>query len=510
MTFSKFVFAFLSVFFFYSSSNAYIKDKKYELTFYHISDSHGAFYKSPTTQLGGFASLATMVQTERKLAHQDRRAFFLTSSGDVNTGTPESDLLKGKPDFLAMNLLKFDAMALGNHEFDHPWPHIAEQKSWVGFPFLSANIHSRSLLRFPVIPYVILEKEGVKVAFLGLTTESTPFESLPSNSVGLTFDPTIETAKTWVPFLKQRADIVVILSHIGWCVLSPCSNPNDNLLAREVPDIDIILGGHSHTDMDEARIENGVIVLHPFEKLQKVAVLNIEFLNGEVLYKNSSLKKIDAPEDETVLEVMNGFLEEGRKILDTRVGYSDVFLNGERPDVRIQETNLANLITHTVEQRTKADVVVINSGAIRAGILEGPVTYGDIYKVLPFGNEVCTLDLNGAELFAYLSKIATMLPGDGNFPHIRGVELTTNTSNEITFIRINGKVLKKDKVYKIAMNEYMAEGGDFYPKVDDKPTFLNTGFSMEYLLRNYFEVNPLVTDNEIIKVKNYYKRHASH
>ncbi|MBV2168297.1 MAG: 5'-nucleotidase C-terminal domain-containing protein [Bdellovibrio sp.] len=501
---TKFFILFLSLL---VSSTAFTYDagKKYDLTFFHVSDTHGHFYKSPANNEGGFAILSTLVKNARQEARQNNSLFFLTSGGDVNTGTPESDLLLAEPDFRAMQAIGFDAMAIGNHEFDKHWQVLSQQHSWAQFPFLSANIRSAKAQYLPIIPFIIKEEQNLRVAFLGLTTEDTPFLSLPANTQGLIFDPAIATAQKWIPFLRQRADVVVVLSHLGWCPLGNCAAPNDVLLARAVPGIDLILGGHSHSSLPVPEVENGTFIFHTFEKNQKVGILNLEFLDGKISLKSSELKPIAGEEDPALLAILDPLRQLSAEKLKTVVGETPVFLDGERANVRYKETNLGNLVTKTLQLRTQADLTLINSGGIRASIAPGPITYGDIFKVLPFGNTVCTVELTGAELVKYMEVIAKMNPGEGNFPQMSGVTLTTNTENKILELKINHEEIKAEKIYKLAMNNFMAEGGDFYPKVKDLPSFIDTGLTVEYIFRSYI-VDQKVIDPKEFEITNYYQR----
>lgn len=488
-----------------SSGFSYEAGKKYPITFYHVSDTHGGFFKAPNASGGGFAILSTFVKQARKEAHETGSLFFLTSGGDVNTGTPESDLLLGEPDFRAMNALGFDAMAVGNHEFDRPWKYLLVQQGWAQFPFLAANIHPEKPQAFPIIPYVIKEEHGLKVAFLGLATENTPIQSLPTNSVGLVFDPAIATAKTWVPFLRQRADVVVVLSHIGWCPLGDCMAPNDVILAHEVSGIDLILGGHSHTNMENPEVENGTYIFHTFEKALKVGILNMEFSEGRLQLKKAELKPLIGDEDPEMLALFEPLLKQSSDKLKIVVGETSVLLEGERTQVRTRETNLGNLITKAVKLRTQADLAILNSGGIRASIAIGPVSYGDIYKVLPFANTICTVELSGQELINYIAQIATMAPGEGNFPQMSGVSLATDVDNKVIDLKINQEPVRLQGRYKIAMNNFMAEGGDLYPKVKGLPSFIDTGLTMEYIFRSYIEKERVIR-GEDIAVTGYYQR----
>lgn len=484
---------------------SYEPGKKYQLTFYHVNDTHGAFYKSSVTNEGGFAILSTLVKNARKEASQAKSLFFLTSGGDVNTGTPESDLLFGEPDFRSMHFLGFDAMAVGNHEFDRNWEHLFVQQAWAQFPFLAANIRGLFAQPLPIIPYIIKEEQGLKIAFLGLATEETPFLTLPSNTKGLAFDPSIETAKKWVPFLNQRADIVVVLSHLGWCALGTCASPNDVFLARSVPGIDLILGGHSHSALAAPDYVNGTYIFQAFEKNQKVGILHMEFLDDKLTLKNSELKTISGEEDPNLLAILNPLIQSFAGKLKVVVGETSVFLDGERTNIRFKETNLGNLVTKSVQYMTSSDIAILNSGGIRASIPAGNITYGDIFKVLPFSNTICTVELTGNEIKTYMEKIALLLPGGGNFPQMSGVSLTTDVENKILSLKINNQDIQDSKVYKIAMNNFMAEGMESYPKVSNLSSFLNTGITMDAALRTYIEKHKVINAKDI-EVTGYYQR----
>lgn len=499
------LFLYFFIFLYSSFGYSYESGRKYQINFFHVSDTHGAFYKSPTTNSGGFAILSTMVQQARQESNQDGALFFLTSGGDVNTGTPESDLLMAEPDFTAMRAIGFDAMAVGNHEFDHHWKYLLVKQGWAQFPFLAANIRPAKPQAFPIIPYIIKQKYGLKVAFLGLATEHTPFQSLPANSVGLIFDPAIATARQWVPFLRSQADIVVVLTHIGWCPLGDCVSPNDVLLARQVPGIDLILGGHSHTSMEKPEVENGTYIFHAFEKNQKVGILKTEFLDGQFKVRDSALAPIEGEEDPAIVELLEPLMQQSAERMKAVVGETAVLLDGERTQVRSMETNLGNLITKTFRLRTHSDIALLNSGGIRASIAAGPVTYGDIFKVLPFGNTICTVEMTGADLVKYMAQIATMLPGDGSFPQMSGVTLKTDTANNVLELKINGEFVQSQRTYKLAMNNFMAAGGDFYPDVKKYQSFIDTGLTMEYIFRTYIEETKVITGEDIVET-GYYQR----
>lgn len=496
MKLNKKLFIFVLMLLFAFSSYAYEAGRKYPLSFFHVNDTHGNFYKDQNG-VGGWAILSTMVNEARKNAQLLNGDVFLTSGGDVNSGVPESDLLRAAPDFKAMSAMKFTAMVLGNHEFDFPWSHLQVQQSWANFPFLSANIKPNSKYPFPVRPYLIKNVHGLKVVFIGLTTEELPYSAMPANTEGLKVLSAITTVKRLLPEIKAYADVVVVLSHLGL--------EEDRRLAREVSGIDIILGGHSHSDMTEAELQNKTIIFQAFEKNKKVAKIDVQFFNGKLTLKKSEVLPIIGVEDPAILDILDPLKKESEEKLKVVIAETAVFLDGERVNVRSGETNLGNLLGLAIKQRTAADVVLINSGGIRSSIPVGPITYGDLIRVHPFGNIICTVVLKGSELIKYFETIATMLPGEGNFPQMAGVFLKTDRDNKILDLKINGASVVLDKDYKLAINNFMAQGGDRYPKVSDKPTFVDTGLTMEYMFRSYVQEKKVI-DDSLISVKNYYQR----
>lgn len=496
---------FMLLFFTVSITTAYEPNKKYSLTFYHINDTHGAFYKSPVTGEGGFAILGTIIKEARKNADKSESLLFLTSGGDVNTGTPESDLLLAEPDFRSMKALKFDAMVLGNHEFDQPWPNLIKQHSWAQFPFLAANVHPVDNEPFPVLPFIIKEAKGLKIAFLGLITEHTKFLSAPDNVKGLVFDPAIETAKKWVPYLNKRADVVVVISHLGWCSLGKCHSPNDVLLAQSVPGIDLILGGHSHSSFSKPDFVNGTYIFQAFEKNQKLGAIKIEFLNDRVTLISSEQKPISGKEDPEILAIINPFLKLISSKLKKVIGTTTVYLDGERTNIRYTETTLGNLITKAMKVVTTTDFAIMNSGGIRSSISIGKISYGDVLKSLPFKNKVATVTMTGQEVIDYISKVIKMLPGEGNFPQMSGIQVIASKENKIIDIKINNLAVNKNKKYKLALNTYIAEGMELYPKVSHLKSYQETELTVDQVVVNFFKKNPSVKAKDV-EITNYYKR----
>jgi len=489
-------------------SLGYELNKKYNLEFYHVNDTHGVFEKSNKTNAGGFGILSTMVKEARARASQTKTIFFLTSGGDVNTGTPESDVLFAEPDFRSMGAIGFDAMVLGNHEFDHHWSHINKQQKWAGFPFLAANIKNKTKKKFSVLPYVVKEVYGLKIAFLGLITDQTKLLTLPANTKGLEITSAVETAKYWVPILRKQADVVVVLTHLGWCDLGQCQEPNDVQLAMSVPGIDLILGGHSHTLMKQADVVSGTYIFQSYEKNQKVGVLQAEFYNGKFAVNSSEVKDIIGAEDQVIVRMQEPLKSLSQKKLKTVVAYSKIFLDGERESIRYKETELTNLILMIFRKKTNSDIAILNAGGIRASLEPGDITVADIHRVLPFPNTLCTVELSGEKLIKYMNSIVLFNTGEGDFPHFSGVNLKTNSENKIIDIKINGQTINLKKKYKIVVNNYIAEGGDGYPQIKNETTFKDSGLIMKNVFHDYLKKKKIINSKDVSLI-NYYQRHVA-
>ena len=182
-------------------AQAYEKDKTYKITILHTNDHHGHFWRSEYGEYG-LAAQKTLVDGIRKEVAEEGGSVLLLSGGDINTGVPESDLQNAEPDFKGMNLVGYDAMALGNHEFDNPLETLRIQEKWATFPFLSANIYKKSTGERLFKPYAVFDKQGVKIAVIGLTTDDTAKIGNPGNFPDTEFRVPAEEAKKVVEALR--------------------------------------------------------------------------------------------------------------------------------------------------------------------------------------------------------------------------------------------------------------------------------------------------------------------
>lgn len=468
--------SFLLLFILVSCATPYRPEKTYSLTLLHTNDHHGRFYANRDGEWG-LAARSTLIQKLRHDIEKNDGNVLLLDAGDVNTGVPQSDMLDAEPDFKGMARLKYDAMAVGNHEFDNELSVIRKQESWAGFPFLSANIYKNGKRLFK--PYIIKNVEGLKVAILGLTTKDTPIKSKYEGHEGTEFRDPIEEAKLLVPELKKKAHVVIAVTHMGHFPNEThgSDSPGDVTLARQVNGIDVIIGGHTQLPLFKPDVQNGTVIVQAHEWGKYVGRVDLLIKNGKVQLGNYVLIPVNhkngtekIAEDKEMLEFLTPFKEKGDKTLLVPVGKSAVKLEGDRAIIRSQETNLSNLITEAYRSKFSADLGLSNSGGIRDSIPAGVITYESVLTVLPFGNDIVTVKLTGKELKVYLTDILTKLtPGTGSFAQFAGLEAEFNAkSQSFKKLVIANKPFEANKVYTLAMPSFIATGGDGWPNLKTK------------------------------------------
>jgi 5'-nucleotidase/UDP-sugar diphosphatase len=517
-----------------------IKDKTYHFTILHTNDHHGRFWKNADGEYG-MAAQKTVIDQIRAQVKADGGQLLLLSGGDVNTGVPESDMQDAEPDFKGMRKLGFDAMVLGNHEFDKPLPILAKQQKWANFPMISANVYRGNKPMFEA--YKIFNKGGLKIAVMGLTTDDTRKAVSPDNlqfsdtwvsgrvsnpksTAGIEFRKPADVAAKLVPVLRTQADVVIAATHMGhYTDANHGSNAaGDVELARAVNGIDLIVGGHSQNPVcmkaenvrDDAYVpggeckpdrQNGAWIVQAHEWGKYVGRADFEYKNGQLnLVKYAlipiNLKKSvtgadgkktkvlytdEITENPEMLAMLTPFQEKGQKVLSVEIGATNGTLDGDRNRVRSQSTSLGNLIAAAMQEKLKADFVVLNSGGVRDSIADGKITYKDVLKVQPFGNTLGYAELSGAQVMDYLNAALKMSAGSGGFPQFAGVKAVYD-NGALRDVFIKNQPLDLKKTYRLGVGDFMAAGGDGYPKLKGvNPSYVNTGFVDADVLKAYIQ-----------------------
>ncbi|OCG66437.1 bifunctional UDP-sugar hydrolase/5'-nucleotidase [Gilliamella sp. Imp1-6] len=513
------------------------KDKSYQFTILHTNDHHGRFWQNDIGEYG-LAAQKTVVDEIRKEVTAKGGKLLLLSGGDINTGVPESDVQQAKPDFIGMNAVGYDAMAVGNHEFDHPLTIIREQQKWAKFPFLSANTYFKGTDKRVFDAYKMFDLNGIKVAVFGLTTDDTIFLASPKNTEGVEFRQTLPEAQKIIKQLKdnEHPDMIIAVTHMGHYENGEHGSmaPGDVELARNLQtgDLDMIVGGHSQNPVCMAspnkRIteyvpgtpcapdqQNGTWIVQAHEWGKYVGRADFVFLNGKITLKNYQLipinlkKEVDngnstkhleyytqeIPQDKSLLENLRPYQELGKQQLLVKSGELKGRLEGNRDVVRYQQSNMGQLLLSAFVEKTNADVGIMSGGMIRDSLIEGNITYRDILKVEPFGNSVVYFELTGSELIDYLKVALSKKQGSGGYAHLKNINLTRN-GNNIEDVKINDQPINLQKNYRIATLDFLAAGGDGYPITNTLSTYVDTGYRDADVVKQYFETHSPITASD--------------
>ncbi len=504
-------------------------DKTYKLTVLHTNDHHGRFWQNKYGEYG-MAARKTLIDSLRAEVAADGGSTLLLSGGDINTGVPESDLQDAEPDFKGMSKIGYDAMALGNHEFDNPLDVLFKQQEWANFPMLSANIYDKKTGQRMFQAYQMFNKQGIKIAVIGLTTEDTAKIGNPEFIGGIDFrDPKVEAKKLIAEIQKtEKPDLIFAVTHMGHYENGNrgINAPGDVALARYLDEgsLDMIVGGHSQEPVcmegpnvvkkhykpsEECKpdMQNGTYIVQAHEWGKYVGRADYEFKNGELELVSYDLipvnlkKKVkvngkkqrvliekEIPEDQELLSFLRSYQEKGNAQLDIKIADLKGKLEGDRNVVRFKQTNLGRLIATAHMERAKADFGVMNSGGVRDSIASGEVTYKDVLTVQPFANIVTYTDMSGKEVLDYLNVVATKPVDSGAYAQFAGISMTVE-GNKVSNVKIQGKPLNESQTYRFTVPSFNASGGDGYPKLTNHPGFVNTGFVDAEVLKEYLEAN---------------------
>ncbi|WP_262264323.1 bifunctional UDP-sugar hydrolase/5'-nucleotidase UshA [Pantoea dispersa] len=519
-------------------AQAWQPDRSYRFSILHTNDHHGHFWANAQGEYG-LAAQKTLMDQQRYDVQAKGGGALILSAGDVNTGVPESDVLNAEPDIRGMNLIGYDAMALGNHEFDKPLSVLQKQQKWAKFPFLAANIYAKGSDKRLFKPWAIFNRMGLKIAVIGLTTTDTLRIANPQNVAQIEIrDPVKESEKAVAELrASDKPDVIIALTHMGhYDDGQHGSNaPGDVELARSLPPgtVNVIVGGHSHDAVCMAKEnvsvadyqpgqpcqpdrQNGVWIVQAKEWGKFVGRGDFTFRNGELTLDNYQLipvnlkhkvKNLDGSEtwlpyqeaiaqNGAMMKLLTPYQLRAGKQLAVNVGRSDSVFEGDRSKVRFEQMPLAQLILRAQMAATQADFAVISGGGIRTSLAQGDISWRDLLQIQPFGNQVVSVTLTGKELLNYLATVANIKADSGGFAQFSNISLVAD-GKSVSAVKINGEPLQLDKTYRMATNSFNASGGDGYPVIDGHAGFRNSGLRDAEVLRSY------VSQHSPLRVADY-------
>ena len=486
--------------------------KPLTVTILHTDDLHA--HVEPTkigeNLYGGYTRQATLMN---KYSQSDVNPLIL-SGGDTFQGTLFFNLYKGLADVLFMNLQGYQAMAVGNHEFDDGPPALAAFAQKATFPLLSSNIDvsQEPLLKDLIKPYVVLTVDGEKVGVIGAVTPDLPLISSPGDNVKM-LDLMTSLNASVKALEAQGVNKIILTSHLGYTL--------EQEVAAKVPGIDVIVGGHSHTllgtfdnkDFPKSEGPYPTVVPNPdghktlllaaWEWGKVFGRLKVDFDdNGAVTTweGNPIPVTMDIAEDPTSRKMLDTLTVPLTALRRQIIGQTSTGLNGAREDVRKRENSMGNVLADAAlmaGEKGGAVIGLVNGGGVRSSIDQGPITYEEAITVQPFGNTLTLLDLTGAELKQALEHgVATWAEGKGQFLNVsKGVQYTFDLAKpagqRLVSATLNGQPLDDAKTYTVAVNTFTATGGDGFDVFKNtKGRRIDTGTLDIDLLINYLKGMP--------------------
>ena len=427
-----------------------------------INDFHGALAEAGKNP--GAAKLAGWLSAEKA---KNPQGTLILSAGDMFQGSPDSNLLYGKTVVDVMNQIGFDAMTLGNHEFDWGFDTLQARAKQAKFPFISANIIDNATgenAHFAK-PYVLITKQGVVIAVVGMATPETAFKASPKLVGGFTFADPAQSFKKLLPELKQQgADIVVVLSHLG----GETDKQNGALLGESAEflansvGIDALITGHTHEGY--ATKMNDVPVVQARYNGRAVGKLSLVYATASkrVLASTATLIELTPATltaDAAVAAILNTAKAEIDPVKNIALGQINRSLDHDRKQLSL----LGQWSSDALKQAVGADIAFQNGGGLRVSIPAGAVTMGKLYEVMPFDNTLVTAQMTGAQVLRVLEfGIHNEKVGMLQFA---GIKVKYDRSmpagkRVVEVVMADGKPLMPSGSYKVVTNDFMASGGD--------------------------------------------------
>ncbi|MEO5323445.1 5'-nucleotidase C-terminal domain-containing protein [Mesorhizobium sp. CC13] len=496
----------------------------YTLTILHINDWHSRIESNNKFEstcsaeeegkgecIGGAARLVTAIAQERKKL--EGQNVLLLNGGDNFQGSLFYTTYKGAAEAEFLNQMKFDAMTVGNHEFDDGEDALVPFLEKIQFPVLSANVkpNAQSKVGDRIKPSIVVEVGGQKIGIVGAVTNDTPEVASPGPNIAIEDD--IKNITAEVEKLKaEGVNKIIALTHIGY--------PREKEMIARIPGVDVVVGGHSHSLLSntDPKAEGPYPTMVDNPEGYKVPVTQaasyskylgeftvtfddngvVKEAKGDPIYLDNSIKP-----DEAVLARIKELGAPIEELKNKEVAETTDQIDGSRENCRARECAMGNLISDAILDRVKDQGVTIaiqNGGGIRASIDKGVVTMGEVLTVLPFQNTLATFQLSGADLRASLEAgLSEIEEGKGKFPQVAGLKYSFDKS-----VAPNGGRLKSietmeggawvplddAKVYTVATNNYVRQGGDGYKIFAANATkAYDYGPSLEQVVADYLAKN---------------------
>jgi 2',3'-cyclic-nucleotide 2'-phosphodiesterase (5'-nucleotidase family) len=442
------------------------------VTIFHTSEHHGTVQPiehDPYAGLGRVERRAALIKQIR----QEVDHAVVVDSGDLLMGTAMSSVFRGEVDIAAMNLMDYDAVAVGNHEFDFGTQHLRGLRKEATFPFLCTNAQPRE----PEVcqRFAVKNVGPIRVGLIGLIGRRNYPDTFNRAVVReVEFLDPIVAAKRAVEELRERVEILVAITHQD--------TEEDLALAKAVPGLDVIIGGHTegfdglvppgHVKPVEGRVELtgvGPVFVKTHRQGRTLGRLDLLYHEKTIMAAEAHNVPVSAavPADPSMADLVRDYARRLDQQTNQIVGTAVTTLDGENKEVRTRETNLGNLLADLARQYAGTEIGLVNSGMIRNSIPAGPVAWKRAMEALPFDSSLTSFTVTGTTLQAALENSVSRLPlASGRFLQVSGLTVVVDPAapagSRIKSVQVNAAPLVPTRRYSVAADRFIAEGGDGY------------------------------------------------
>ena len=428
----------------------------------HTNDMHGQVL--PRDGSGGMAELATLIRRERP--------DLILDGGDMFTGTMLSDEFFGKPIIEILNKLRYDAVALGNHEFDYGVPELRSRLKEARFPVLSANVSGIP----EVQPYTVLKVKGLRIGVIGLTVEKLAEVTHPKNLKNLKVTGVVEALRETLPKVRPQADLIFLVVHVSF--------EEQVQLAKTFPEIRIIVAGHPHTSRTTQVGET--LIVETGSSIQNLGKVEIRLNGKQVESMTSQMIPVrGVAKDPEIQAIIAPYERQTSARAAERLGEATANL----PKSDTQESPLNNMLADAIRDYAGTQIALHNTGGIRASLRKGPITKGDVFEVMPFQNTVVKMSMSGAQLKQLLGRRVLA---------VSGVKVSWDTTRPfpnrlVSATLANGQPIQDTTRYTVAANDFMAAGGDGLTELTQGTSVEDTGTLLRDAVASYLKKRPIVS-----------------
>lgn len=469
------LFFLLILFFGFEKLSAQTASKTQDVTILYTNDFHSAFDPIPaywlknSPRLGGAAHLATLINQIRAR----EPATFLFDAGDMFTGQL-SNITKGEALMEMMRAMRYDAMGIGNHEFDYGADNFEKQMNRVPFPVLGANIFYKNTKNPYSRPYTILEKNGVRLGVIGIIGEDARSVAWQEGITNLDFADPIPIVRALVKELKPQVDLIVVIAHqgnTGPMQTDAEARPEvqrdfdeDIRLCGAVEGIDVFVGGHAHRGIEKPFVhpKTGTLIVQTYGYGTRLGYLKLKLENKKVVSHAGELLKVWSDRlapDREVAKKVEYYKQLVAPQIGQVVGKSKIRLVRDYN----RESSLGNFITDVFREVARTDIAMTNAGGLRGDLPEGDITKGNVLDAFPFLNKLVVAELNGAQIKTILEQSLSLKRGLMQVSGLRAFyDMKKPIGQRLIKLEIGGKSVDDKKIYKVATNSFIGDGGDLY------------------------------------------------